>query len=312
MLRIPAALAVLLGAFPALAEPLEERPHAAIALEYLRRPAAVRCPGPEVLRDQVAQRLRYDLFSAEAPERLTLTLDRINGRYRLTGDLRDRDGRVVYTPETIDDLDCADVVKNAAILLAAHYTGPRQVLRAPTPPPPAPMPPPTTTPPPSPVRLHFGLAGALAISIAPTAVVGPAWLVGARISNVSVELEGRALFAPPFHTSAVSLLASVVTGSVAACHHAAVVFGCARFELGALHFASAAELRIEPPSPVLAGFGARAGAEWPLAKHVFLRGYADLLTLATPVQLRLAQNNRLLWSSFLPSPSMGVGIGVSF
>jgi hypothetical protein len=312
MLRIPAALAVLLGAFPALAEPLEERPHAVIALEYLRRPAAARCPGPEVLRDQVAQRLRYDLFSAEAPERLALTIDRANGRYRLTGDLRDRHGRVVYAPETIDDPDCAEVVKNAAILLAAHYTGPRQVLPAPAPPPPTPMPSPATPLPPPPVLLHFGLAGATAINIAPTVVVGPAWLVGARISNVSVELEGRALFAPPLHAGAVSLLASVVTGSVAACLHAEILFGCARFELGALHFASAAELRIEPPSPVLAGFGARAGAEWPLTKHVVLRGYADLLTLATPVQLRLAQNNRLLWSSFLLSPSVGVGIGASF
>jgi hypothetical protein len=311
MLRIPAALAVLLGAFPALAEPLDQWPRPAIVLEYLRRPAAARCPGPEVLRDQVTQRLRYDLFTTDAPERLVLTLNRTNGRYRLTGELHDRDGRVVYAPETIDDPDCAEVVKNAAILLAAHYTGPRHALPAPTPPPPAPTPPPATTPPP-PVRLHFGLAGAAAIGIAPTVVVGPAWLVGARMSNVSVELEGRALFAPPFHAGAVSLLASVVTGAVAACLHAEVVFGCARFELGALRFASAAEVRIEPSSPVLAGFGARAGAEWPLTKHVFLRGYADLLTLATPVQLSVAQTNRLLWSSFLRSPSVGVGIGASF
>jgi hypothetical protein len=57
---------------------------------------------------------------------------------------------------------------------------------------------------------------------------------------------------------------------------------------------------------------ARAGAEWPLVKGLSVRGYADLLTLATPMKLWRARDNRLVWSSFLLSPSAGVGIAVSF
>lgn len=295
-----------------LAEPPSEHPHDAIALEYVRRPAAARCPGPDVLREQVAQRLRYDLFSVDAAERLALTIDRAKGRYRLTGELRDQGGHVVYTLETIDDADCVEVVKNMAILLAAHYTGLRQVSPTKAPPAQASTPPRSTTPPVSPARLYFGLATAVAVNVAPTVILGPAWLVGARVSNVSFEVEGRAFFGPAFRASTVSLLASVVTGSAAACLHAGMLFGCARFELGALRFASAAELRIEPQSPVLAGLGARVGLEWPVTKHLALRGYADLLTLATPVHLRLAKDNRLLWSSLLLSPSCGVGVVASF
>ncbi len=312
MLRIAVALTVLLGVSRVLAEPPGEHHYNAIALEYLRSPAAARCPGPDVLREQVAQRLRYDLFSADAAEHLALTLDRTNGRYRLTGELRDQAGHVVYTPEMIDDADCAEMVKNAAILLAAHYTGSRHVPPATAPRALAPTPPSSTTPPAPPVRLRFGLATVLAIGVAPTVVVGPAWLVGARFSNVSFEVEGRALFGPAFRASAVSLLASVVTGSAATCVHARMLFGCARFELGALHFASATELRIQPPTPVLTGFGARVGMDWPITKQLALRGYADLLTLATPVDLRLAKDNRLLWGSVLLSPSCGVGVGTSF
>jgi hypothetical protein len=314
MLRIPLAIAVLLSASSALAGDAGERPRSAVTLKYLRSPASASCPGPDVLRAQVAERLRYDLVSAEAPEHLAVRIERWNGRYRATGEIRDHDGRVVYTPGKVEDPSCDQAVKNMAILLAVHFTRPRQVSPtvAPPAPPPARAPPPSRLPPGQPVQLQYGLAGAVAINLAPTVVGGPAWFVGARLSSVSVEIEGRALFAPVFHANGIPMQASVMTGAVSACLHAGVLFGCARFELGALRYTGAAELRIDPPNPVLAGFGARAGAEWPVAKHVFLRGYADVLTLATTLQLRLRQNNQPLWTSFLMSPSFGVGVGASF
>lgn len=175
MRRIALALAVLLSASPVRAEAVGERPHSAITLKYLRSPAAAACPGPDFLREQIARRLSYDLISTEAPEHLALKIERRNGRYRVTGEIRDQSGRVVYTPETLDDPNCVEVVKSTAILLAVHFTGASNA--TPVLPPPLPLLPatsPSPVPSPdSPVRLQFGVAATLALGLSPSVVVGP-------------------------------------------------------------------------------------------------------------------------------------------
>ena len=330
MPRTSLVVALLLGTSPAATEPLGERPHSAVTLELHRSPGAAGCPGPEVLREQVRKRLGYDLFQAGAPHHLALAIDRTKGGYRVVGALRDHDGAIVYTPETLVEPGCAALMTNLAILLAVHFTQARSaspavppaapapvVPRPPLPRPPLPRPPLPRPPlprpaPPESVRLQFGLTTTLALALAPAVVVGPAWFVGARVANASFALEGRALFAPPVHVGGATIVSSVVAGSAAACLHSGALFGCARVELGGLHFTSTTDLRFEPTTPVLAGFGARAGAEWPIARGVSVRGYADLMTLATPTKLWRAQDNRLVWTSSLLSPSAGVGIATSF
>jgi hypothetical protein len=320
MSRIALALAVLLGASRARAEAVKERPHAAVALEYLRSPAAARCPGPDVLREEVKQRLLYDLFAAEAPERLAVKIERRNGRYRVTGELRDHDGRVVYVPGTIDDPSCVEVVTSLAILLAVHFTRDRDRI-----PPSPPVPPAASGPARVPVaplrteclgpRLDLGLGPFLALNRAPKPAMGVAVSATARWSSFSIALDLRALAPvssdiPPSASGTTARVdTSMITSAIAPCLHHRAFFLCSPLELGMRQFSGSDTIRIDTKNPLSAGLGLRGGAEWVFAGRFGIRGSADLLTMWT--QNILIVESRRFWESPLLAGVLSIAVTAS-
>lgn len=310
----PIAVSLALLVAVALARPARaDRKHASVALQYLPGASASRCPGPDYLGSEVGRRLGYELFKPDAPSRLTLRIDRQGARYRASAEIRDQDGKVTSL-EDQTFLDCAEAVSMMATSIAAEFTHPPEP--CPTCPPTAPCPPAAPCPhapaPPRP-RLQIGFESSVAFALSPAAaVVGPAWFVGARFESFSFALEGRALFAPSADAGGIAVVPSVVTGALGGCAHYRMLFGCGRFEIGSLRFRSAADLVFQPESPIIAGFGARVGAEWAFLEHLALRGHADLMTLVVPIRLHASGESRVRWALPAVSPSLGLGLVTSF
>lgn len=321
MLRpLLAASAVLLIALPARAE----RPNDAATLDYHPSRASVAlCPAADFLALEVQLRLGYELFQPSAPNHLTVKIDRANGRFRAIGEIRDDDGKVTFT-RTYSEIDCTATVFTMAIAVSLKFTRPPE---EPEPSPPALPPAPSTSAPapklppplepksslvPSPVAgLQLGVGSSVAFNLSPAILVGPTWFIGARFSNISVALEGRALFAPTVQVDGVPIVPSVVTGSLSACLHYRALFGCGRFELGAFHLNSTAGSNPSPTNALIVGLGPRIGANWSFTNRLALRGYVDLLTVATPIKIRVGNDARPLWASFPLSPSIGAELAIS-
>lgn len=323
--RPAVALALLLFTFPASA-----RTHASLSLNYDPGVSRAGCPAERYLRGELARRFGYDPFSEPAPTRhLTVKIARRGAEYLVSGEIHDDPDSRVSFKQSFHHASCEQAVAVMGLAIAAELTTSPDLPPPPSSPPAPPsvivlasapsLPPAPETPAPpearSPFvpRLQLGLGPALAVALAPSVVGGLDGFVGARWAHVSLAAEGRALFAPSTEVQGVPLTASVATGSLTGCAHYWIGFGCARGELGALFFQDKEGIQVGPAHALLAGFGARAGVEWPFADGRFaLRGYGDLLFLGTRIRLVQPKDGGTLWRSSLVSPSFGLGIAASF
>jgi hypothetical protein len=321
MLRpLLAASAVLLVALPARAE----RPNDAATLEFLPSRATVAlCPAADFLALEVQIRLGYELFQASAPNHLTVRVDRVNGLFRSIGEMRDDDGKVIFA-RTYSEIDCTQALVSMAISVSVKFTrspeAPAPSPAEPSPPSPQELPPPTPEcpePPPPPAlpvperrRVQAGVVSVFSIGIAPSVLGGVGWSVGVRWPSISLEFEGRALFAP----SATLARAPVQEGyrfgfaalSSTACYQPAWVFVCARAEVGSLSFAKDTTDIDGNRQPVV-GFGVRAGIDRALTSRFAIRAYAEVSFQPLQTTVRTTPTNTLVWRQPSIAGSLGAG-----
>jgi hypothetical protein len=159
-------------------------------------------------------------------------------------------------------------------------------------------------------RVQAGVTSVFSVGIAPSVVGGVGWSIGVRWPSVSLELEGRALFAP----SATLTRARVRDGyhfgvaavSGTACYQPGSVFFCARAEIGSLSFEKDG-IDIDENRRPFVGFGVRAGIDRALTPRIAIRGYAELSFQPFPATARITSANKLVWSQSFAAGSIGAG-----
>lgn len=323
------ASAMLLLSLPARAA----RPRDAISLDYLPSPAAAtRCPEADFLREEVQIRIGHDLFTPDAPERLTVTVDRVDGVYRVTGELRSGTGDVTLT-NTFTELECSTAIRSLAIIVAVRFTRLPEpcpicpppladlaspVLARPTSPlvqsKPAPAPP--LLPSPEGPSIRAGISSAFSIGAAPVVLGGVGWFIGVRWPRFSAALEGQALFAPSAELRSARvqdgynfLFAAV---SASGCVHGAWAFACTHVGWGSLSFGHST-LSLDPDRTSRLGLGFRFGGERALTHAVALRAYIDAVFDPNPGVLKYTTTRvQAIWHTPIISASVGFGPVMTF
>jgi hypothetical protein len=311
---------VLLVALPARAE----RANDAATLEYLPSRATVAlCPKADFLALEVRVRLGYELFQPSAPNHLTVKVDRVNGRFRSIGEIRDDDGKVIFT-RTYSEIDCTAALFSMAMSVAIEFTRAPEDPASPAPsvldpspascpPAPEPMisPPSPVTPPPDPPRYQVGVASVFSIGTAPVVVGGVGWFLGIRWQDFSAALEGRALFAPSAQIGALSARFSFAAISLTPCIHYVWAFACGRVEVGSLVGGETTTARVDGNRVVSLGAGLRFGGDLPIHRAFALRPYFDILAEPFGARLLFPREGRALWISPPLSGSIGLAFVVS-
>lgn len=300
------------------------RPPDAVALDYQPSPAAAaRCPAADFLKEEVQIRIGHDLFDPGAPSGLTVTIDRVNGAYRVTGELRADDGRVTLA-DTFTEVECGTAIRSLAITVAIHFTRvPEPCLPLPPAAPPSTPATPLSSPaprlrpaaPPRGIperpRVQVGIAAAFSMGTAPVVVGGASWFLGVRWPGFSTALEGRALFAPSGAIEGARVRDGyrflVADLAASGCVHPTWAFACLQIAWGSLSVSNPA-VNIDPNRVSHLGFGFRFGGERALTRALALRAYTDALFDFGPGDLRyLMSGARVVWHK--PTFSGAVGFG---
>ena len=327
MLRpLLAASAVLLIALPARAEP----PPDAATLTYLPSRATVAlCPAADFLALEVRIRLGYELFQPSAPNHLTVKVERANGLFRSTGEMRDDDGKVIFTRD-FSEIDCTAAVVSMAISVAIKFMklpeypeppapslpAPAALTCPPAPKPAAPEPSkPSTLPLTERPRVQIGLASVFSIGAAPVVVGGVAVLGGVRWKTVSLALEGSVLLAPSATIENFTISNGyhylLATAAGLGCYHGRWAFVCAQTEASVLSVGHSIT-KFTGAQTASLGFGGRLGAEWVLTPGLALRVYSDFLLRPLFSRLRDGTRRSVLWPGSVASGSIGFGPVFSF
>jgi hypothetical protein len=221
-------VAALLALAPGAAHAEDPPPQVALRLTYVLGPGAKNCPPEQALHDEVARRMGYDPFTAEALEHVVATLNREGHLFSGTLELFDSSGkskwRNSYAFRSNKDEDCATLDVAMAIDLSLdfiHFSLPSPA-EAPSPPPlpeaprpaEAPVAPPeppaparsappieqasrskppvspsATRPPPSDgMRIEVGGGSFVALGIAPGVALGGALQVGLYFPSIPLPL----------------------------------------------------------------------------------------------------------------------------
>ena len=326
--RLLTASAMLLLSLPARAA----RPRDAVLLDYVQSPAAAaRCPTSDFLREEVHIRIGHDLFTPDALERLSVKVDRVDGAYRVTGELRSTAGDVTLA-DTFTSVECSTAIRSMAIMVAVRFTRlpePCPVRQPPTAdlvspalakPAPAlvqPMPIPRRTPPP-PERpsIRTGIASVFSTGTAPVVLGGVGWFIGVRWPKFSAALEGQALFAPSAELRSPRVHDSYhflfVSASASGCAHGVWAFICTYVGWGSLSFGHAT-VNIDPDRTSRLGLGFRFGGERALTHSIALRAYFDAVLDPNPGVLKYAATTNLaIWHAPALSASAGFGPAMTF
>ncbi|MEO5728195.1 MAG: hypothetical protein ABI134_27215, partial [Byssovorax sp.] len=293
--------------------------HDAATLTYLPSRATVAlCPAADLLELEVQVRLGYELFQPNAPNHLTVKVDRADALFRFRGELRDDHGNIIFD-ETSSGIDCTRALISMAIMVALQFTKPPEdpvpgrvapVPPAPTcppPPPPAlPAPAPVLTPPELP-RFQAGLASVFATGKAPVVLGGAGWFVGVRWRDFSAALEGRALFAPSAGVEDISLSYSFAAASGVTCLHYKWALACVRVELGSL-FGKAVNGYIDPRHAPSAGVALRLAGDWTVSPALAVRTYFEIMGETAPSRMLSTERTDPLWVSSSLSASIALGL----
>jgi hypothetical protein len=318
---LSAATLALLIAVPARAE----RKNFAVTLAYTPGKLAAQCPDETFLRGEVARRLGYDLFAAEGPKHLAVTVSFHQGQYQVVGEMRDEDGKVVLS-EVFKEPTCEAAIMDEVNSMAAEFVRPPEPcpicppapepLTCPPVPPASPVIAAAPAPPAERPRAQAGLASVFSIGVAPVVVGGVSGLLGVRWKTVSLALEGSALFAPSATIKNFSVrdgyhyLVSSIAG--AGCYHANWIFGCARAEIGVLTIGYPDTTQVTAARSAFLGFGLRFGGEWALTSGLALRAYSELSMRPLNNLFRDGLTRRVIWPGSSVSGSIGLGPVFSF
>ncbi|MCC7537745.1 MAG: hypothetical protein IT379_16095 [Deltaproteobacteria bacterium] len=335
-----AACAMLVAALvPRVAPATAQSPRRA-TLAYDRRAGASRCPDDVTLRELVAARLGYEPFVAEAGLAVSVVMDGEGGQLRAQIEVHDapssRRGRRSLAST---DSTCRELVESVALAIALAIdpratTASRPSAVTPAPPPTSPVEPVRSAPAPvvstparprgtrdsasrsarrpnadgdaTPLAVHVGAGGLVALGTEPDVTVGALVLVGLVGARLSAWLEGRTDLA----SSRVARDGSGVEASLTA----ASLFGCYRLGpvelcgLGSLGVLSGRGRGIAVPrddTSLHAALGTRAMVSVRVVGPLELRAFADLAFPLTPTTLRIDTQER--WST----PVLAGAIGAS-
>ncbi|WP_438031804.1 hypothetical protein [Sorangium sp. So ce204] len=165
-------------------------------------------------------------------------------------------------------------------------------------------------------RWVAGLGAVAGLGMTPGVAAGPALSVGARWPAWSVALEVRGLAALSANGDAVAMSVSTLTTDVVFCLDRRSLFACGLAELGVRHAVAAVPFNTTTRLNLRAGFGARAGIEWPLSENLAARAHADVVhPVAAGAILRHPDDpepERPVWSAPAVTVALGVGLQASF
>ena len=330
MMAVVAAYAVL--GFTGVAG-ADERIHA--RLTYAPDADIEHCPTEREVKDAVASRLGYDPFVETAP--LAGPADRevvVKVRRRgpgIVGSLELRGPRPGQRELASPHGDCREVIDAFAVAIAigidpSSLSRPPPDSPPPVPPPeaPAPLPAPASPAPAAPpaadvpapapkgepVELRLGAGPLVLFGELPATAPSLAVTFGARWKWLEPTLEGLAALPVSLDAPRGRITASLLAVSLVPCGHVDVFFGCFGVTVGALRGEGEGVATPLHGSQLYAAASARAGAELPLSRVVWLRGYAEAVAPMTRITLQLAAQD--VWSMPSVAARVGAAVGVLF
>jgi hypothetical protein len=315
-------------------------------LVYVKGAGADACPGEDELRRAVAQRLGYDPFFPTAPKTVVAELSggdhAFHGVVQIVGDDGELRGRRELA--TKGD-DCRELVTSLALAVSLALD---DLDAPPTTPPDASQPPPPATPPepqpptesptptptptpsptatatptpsatpsatpsltPSPLTVPLSLGPTFSVGAAPAPSLGASLAAALRVSSASLRLDLRADL--PAGGASFSRDGRVSTNTFAAaltgCLHAGAPFACAGGGAGWL-WSRTRGIRVpHDDGALVATVLARAGADLPLGRALFLEPFAEgALDLARP---RVVVDGITVYQASLFAATFGVHLGI--
>ncbi len=333
------ALAVGAMAFTGAAE---AEGHRTASLHYVRAVGAERCMEQERLEAEIAGRLGYAPFAADAVTRIDVRVEtmpkglRAVIRFEVAGAPAPRE-RVLESPGT----DCVELGASLALTLAlaidpvAATSTPvpstpvpsTPVPNAPVPNAPVPSaptsPPPLASPPPASVvrdvppprsaswSLAFLAGAAVGTGTLPAPTFGPSLAVEVAFARFTFGLEGR--FDGPRTAeeegSPRSVRAYAGRLTPMACLRLRPLLFCAVPTFGLVHGEGRGVDFPSSATTLWAAVGARVGGDFFLTQRIWLRPSVEGQVVMTPTELRL--NDREIWSSPPVALSFGLAVGIA-
>ncbi|WP_437280196.1 hypothetical protein WME90_06465 [Sorangium sp. So ce375] len=113
-----AALVAQLAAAPVRAD--SGPPRARVRIELTRGPGTERCPDERFLRSEIARRMGFDPFDAEAPLTMAASIEQEQGELIASVYLRDRRGVVLWADDYRTRGDCKTLVSTVALSIAVQ------------------------------------------------------------------------------------------------------------------------------------------------------------------------------------------------
>ena len=327
VLRIEAIAALAVAT--ALARPSAAEPERRVRLEYDRTAEAERCPEPAELGQSVAAELGYDPFDSQAEQTLAVSISRNEGELVARITLRDGGGEALGERELASPADdCRELAQALALAVAiavdpvraTRQSAPEEPDAAETPPPPAPVIVVSPAPPPqadqrrsegSPSAKARLAGGALIASGTAPALATGIWIQGgARLSMLSLALEGQAHLPASKPINGGSVSSSLLLASALACLHADALFGCAVGSAGALQGTGEGVSDPRNASTFFARAGGRVGIDVPLDETFALVVHADVAGNLTRTTLSL--DGRQAWTTPPISGLLAGGLRAEF
>ncbi|WP_433935665.1 hypothetical protein AB3662_13080 [Sorangium cellulosum] len=305
---LAAAAAALLSPSRAGASP----PRAAVQLEYRRAPGAERCPGEELLREEMARQLGYDPVEPAAALQARTLIFRGPGReMHATMDLHDADGAVTWSRHLVAyNDDCRELVMNMALSLRVALDPSLRVQPAPAPPPP-PAPPVEVAaePPARPAgpELRVGLTGAAVFGLLQDTSPGTVLHAALRYPSFSLGLEGLVQWPAVMSVDTGIVSTWLAAASAVPCSQVRYLFACAFVSIGVVTTATRG-VSIDETSTLWLATGPRAGVELPLSDWLAVQIYGDIMLRLS--ELRVESPTAVLWVP--PSAGGLVGLRVDF
>lgn len=305
-----AALACVLAPGAALAR-------TAVRLSYGATPQASLCPDSDALRGLVAERLGYDPVRADAEPELRVRIDVADETLR--GHVSYYDARGALVGERFlasSQLDCSELSATIALTVSLILEPPRV---SPGGAKPAAATAGAATPPigndfggppehaSHAVGTRLGVETVGAMGTAPAPAVGFSALVGLSYRNWMVDLDGRGdLFAGAHDGGPAGVRSSLLSATLAPCRRVGAFLACPLVTLGSLQTETFDVPHSARRGALVAGVGARLGAEVDLGASFALRGRVDGLASLTQTTLTMGKDQ--IWA--VPPLAIVFGAGL--
>jgi hypothetical protein len=293
-----------------------------VVLDYQVDPALSDCPTATELSGVVRERLGYDPFVTDVSDsrhRVKASIERAAAGAEAHVEWLDAEGHSEGERRLgSEGGDCAELGRGLAFAIAVQIQlrssieipPARPLAPAPAPvPPAAPKPRPSAKPRRATVTAGAGVLGQRGL----TPGVSPGLRIFGSLGNPRASIELSTEAALPAEWTApdnTGFSASALTGKIAPCAHVSIVGFCALGMLGQLSVRGQGVDRIETPSSLVGGAGARLQLLWPSGSVLAGLLHAEALVLFTPRTILL--NQRDVWSTAPVVFSAGLDLAAIF